>query len=186
MAWAGAHVANRIVFTDVAPKSQHISRGRVCDLFLDTPECNAHTTAADILWSSTPLLTLPRYPIRCVRAWPPRLSRVRSPRRRKAPGQLASSLKTVTRSTSGRLWSLLVGSSYSVTSDGYGVGRGRLSEMRRMLFENRWTCALFEHTQMGRRRRAGLRRGLAEVGGRRGWGYLPVITHHVRSPGGLS
>merc|ERR1712029_847620 len=28
---------------------------------LDTAECNAHTTAADVLWSGTPLLTLPRY-----------------------------------------------------------------------------------------------------------------------------
>jgi hypothetical protein len=47
--WAGESVASRIWFTDVAPKHQHISRARVCDLFLDTPECNAHTTAADIL-----------------------------------------------------------------------------------------------------------------------------------------
>ncbi len=60
-AWAGEDVARRIIFTDVAPKKRHISRARVCDLFLDTPECNAHTTAADVLWSSTPLLTLPRY-----------------------------------------------------------------------------------------------------------------------------
>ncbi|KAJ4306320.1 hypothetical protein N0V88_001120 [Collariella sp. IMI 366227] len=59
--WSGEGVASRIIFTDVAPKQQHISRARVCDLFLDTPECNAHTTAADILWSNTPLLTLPRY-----------------------------------------------------------------------------------------------------------------------------
>lgn len=29
-------------------------------MFLDTPECNAHTTAADILWSGTPLITLPK------------------------------------------------------------------------------------------------------------------------------
>jgi len=60
-AWATEEVASRIIFTDVAPKQQHIARARVCDLFLDTPECNAHTTAADVLWSSTPLLTLPRY-----------------------------------------------------------------------------------------------------------------------------
>ncbi|KAJ6444201.1 nicotinamide N-methyltransferase [Purpureocillium lavendulum] len=51
-AWAGSEVASRLIFTDVAPKSQHIARARVCDLFLDTPECNAHTTAADVLWSS--------------------------------------------------------------------------------------------------------------------------------------
>lgn len=39
---------------------------------------------------------------------------------------------------------LAMGLSYSVTSDGYGVGRGRLSEIRQMLFENRQTCALFD------------------------------------------
>src|SRR5690242_21679141 len=61
MMWAGPEVANRIIFTDVAPKHLHISRARVCDLFLDTPECNAHTTATDTLWSGTPLLTLPRF-----------------------------------------------------------------------------------------------------------------------------
>ncbi|KAF4582926.1 putative UDP-N-acetylglucosamine--peptide N-acetylglucosaminyltransferase SEC [Ophiocordyceps camponoti-floridani] len=36
--WAGPEVAKRLVFTDVAPKDQHILRARVCDLFLDTPE----------------------------------------------------------------------------------------------------------------------------------------------------
>ena len=61
IAWGGKSVADRIIFTDVAPKATHIARARVCDLFLDTPECNAHTTAADVLWSGTPLLTLPRY-----------------------------------------------------------------------------------------------------------------------------
>ncbi|KAI8391424.1 glycosyl transferase family 41-domain-containing protein [Radiomyces spectabilis] len=59
--WAGAEVAQRVIFTDVAPKHIHIHRGRVADLFLDTPECNAHTTAADILWSGTPIVTYPKY-----------------------------------------------------------------------------------------------------------------------------
>ncbi|KAF9972380.1 hypothetical protein BGZ73_004529, partial [Actinomortierella ambigua] len=59
--WAGPSVASRVIFTDVAPKQVHIHRGRVADLFLDTPECNAHTTAADILWSGTPILTFPKY-----------------------------------------------------------------------------------------------------------------------------
>ncbi|KAI8338675.1 glycosyl transferase family 41-domain-containing protein [Chlamydoabsidia padenii] len=59
--WAGANVASRVVFTDVAPKHIHIHRGRVADIFLDTPECNAHTTAADILWSGTPVITWPKY-----------------------------------------------------------------------------------------------------------------------------
>ncbi|BGP12958.1 hypothetical protein JCM10213v2_000875 [Rhodosporidiobolus nylandii] len=59
--WAGQDVADRVVFTDVANKNEHIHRGRICDLFLDTTECNAHTTAADILWSGTPILTFPRH-----------------------------------------------------------------------------------------------------------------------------
>ncbi|KXS10170.1 glycosyltransferase family 41 protein [Gonapodya prolifera JEL478] len=59
--YAGEEVAQRVVFTDVASKHVHIHRGRIADLFLDTPECNAHTTAADILWSGTPLVTFPKY-----------------------------------------------------------------------------------------------------------------------------
>ncbi|BGO93075.1 hypothetical protein NBRC10512_003260 [Rhodotorula toruloides] len=59
--WAGKEVADRVIFTDVANKNDHIHRGRIADLFLDTTECNAHTTAADILWSGTPILTFPRH-----------------------------------------------------------------------------------------------------------------------------
>ncbi|PWZ00641.1 hypothetical protein BCV70DRAFT_199909 [Testicularia cyperi] len=59
--YAGDEVASRVIFTDVAPKHIHIHRGRIADLFLDTTECNAHTTAADILWSATPVLTWPRH-----------------------------------------------------------------------------------------------------------------------------
>ncbi len=53
-------LARRIIFTDVAAKNEHIIRGIAADLFLDTPECNAHTTAADILWAGTPILTFPK------------------------------------------------------------------------------------------------------------------------------
>lgn len=58
--WAGETVAKRVIFTDVASKNTHISRARVVDLFLDTPECNAHTTSADVVWSGTPVLTFGR------------------------------------------------------------------------------------------------------------------------------
>ncbi|TPX47257.1 hypothetical protein SeLEV6574_g02756 [Synchytrium endobioticum] len=58
---AGEELARRIIFTDVAMKHIHIHRGRVADVFLDTPECNAHTTAADIIWSGTPIITFPKY-----------------------------------------------------------------------------------------------------------------------------
>jgi protein O-GlcNAc transferase len=50
---------NQIIFTDVAPRDEHIKRGFLADLFLDTPLYNAHTTGCDILWSGTPIITLP-------------------------------------------------------------------------------------------------------------------------------
>eukprot|EP00981_Chlorochromonas_danica_P001352 scaffold289_cov169-Ochromonas_danica.AAC.13 len=40
---------DQIIFTDVAPRAEHIMRGYLADLFLDTSACNAHTTACDIL-----------------------------------------------------------------------------------------------------------------------------------------
>ncbi|KAI5478980.1 polypeptide N-acetylglucosaminyltransferase, glycosyltransferase family 41 protein [Pseudohyphozyma bogoriensis] len=58
--WAGPEVASRIIFTDVTNKNDHIKRGRIVDLFLDTTECNAHTTCCDILAVGTPVLTWPR------------------------------------------------------------------------------------------------------------------------------
>lgn len=49
----------QLVFSDVVARDEHVARGFLADLFLDTPLCNAHTTACDILWMGTPLLTLP-------------------------------------------------------------------------------------------------------------------------------
>ncbi|RHZ80622.1 hypothetical protein Glove_134g90 [Diversispora epigaea] len=57
--WKGPRVADRIIFTDVALKEEHVLRGRIADLVLDTPQVNAHTTACDTLWSGTPMVTLP-------------------------------------------------------------------------------------------------------------------------------
>lgn len=57
--------AHRLIFTDVAPKDEHLKRGYLADLFLDTPECNAHTTGCDILWGGTPLLTMPKDRMAC-------------------------------------------------------------------------------------------------------------------------
>ena len=49
---------DQLYFSDVAPKDEHIRRGNLADLFLDTPQCNAHTTGCDILWSGTPMVTM--------------------------------------------------------------------------------------------------------------------------------
>eukprot|EP01029_Cantina_marsupialis_P031244 TRINITY_DN8906_c0_g1_i1.p1 TRINITY_DN8906_c0_g1~~TRINITY_DN8906_c0_g1_i1.p1 ORF type:complete len:1095 (+),score=304.88 TRINITY_DN8906_c0_g1_i1:527-3811(+) len=51
--------SQRLVFTSVTPKEQHVRRGYLADIFLDTPLCNAHTTGTDILWSGTPIVTVP-------------------------------------------------------------------------------------------------------------------------------
>lgn len=145
--WASPGIAARIHFTDVAPKHLHIARGCVADLFLDTPECNAHTTAADCLWSGTPILTFPRYEWKMCS--------------RMAAGILAGALPRHTRD--GRqAWDELVVDSEERYEDAavrlahglkYGAqrhglhewnGQGRLVELRKMIWEGRWTCPLFD------------------------------------------
>ncbi|KAM3439783.1 hypothetical protein MY4824_002546 [Beauveria thailandica] len=142
--WAGPEVASRLIFTDVAQKSQHISRARVCDLFLDTPECNAHTTAADVLWSSTPLLTYPRYPYKmCARMAASILKGAlpKTPEGQRVAGELiATSEKMYEKSAI----ELAVGLSYSRTASGGIRGSGRLADMRKLLWHNKWTCGLFD------------------------------------------
>jgi len=50
---------SRLVFARLAPKPEHLDRHRLAGLFLDTPLCNAHTTASDALWAGVPVLTCP-------------------------------------------------------------------------------------------------------------------------------
>lgn len=142
-AWAGPEVAGRIVFTDVAPKSQHISRARVCDLFLDTPECNAHTTAADVLWSSTPLLTLPRYPYKmCSRMAASILSGAlpRSLEGRQAAAELITDTEEEYEQRAADLANDL---KYTMKRTGYGQASGRLANIRKLLWDSKWRCGLF-------------------------------------------
>ncbi|KAG9393601.1 Glycosyl transferase family 41 [Carpediemonas membranifera] len=51
--------AERLIFLDTAPKAEHIRRGLMVDVFLDTWHCNGHTTVADILWAGVPVVTMP-------------------------------------------------------------------------------------------------------------------------------
>ncbi|XP_043208821.1 UDP-N-acetylglucosamine--peptide N-acetylglucosaminyltransferase 110 kDa subunit-like isoform X2 [Amphibalanus amphitrite] len=50
--------ANRLVFSNVAVKEEHVRRGQLADVCLDTPLCNGHTTGMDVLWAGTPMVTL--------------------------------------------------------------------------------------------------------------------------------
>ncbi|MGH0145294.1 UNVERIFIED_CONTAM: hypothetical protein FKN15_031819 [Acipenser sinensis] len=65
--------ANRIIFSPVAPKEEHVRRGQLADVCLDTPLCNGHTTGMDVLWAGTPMVTMPV------------LSRVQTPRTKPCP-----------------------------------------------------------------------------------------------------
>jgi protein O-GlcNAc transferase len=49
----------KIIFSNVAAKEEHVRRGQLVDICLDTPLCNGHTTSMDILWAGTPVVTLP-------------------------------------------------------------------------------------------------------------------------------
>ncbi|XP_071846759.1 UDP-N-acetylglucosamine--peptide N-acetylglucosaminyltransferase 110 kDa subunit-like isoform X1 [Apostichopus japonicus] len=49
----------RLLFSPVASKEEHVRRGQLADVCLDTPLCNAHTTGMDVLWAGTPMVTLP-------------------------------------------------------------------------------------------------------------------------------
>ncbi len=47
----------RLIFARSVSKAKHLARHRLADLFLDTPLCNAHTTASDSLWAGLPPVT---------------------------------------------------------------------------------------------------------------------------------
>lgn len=50
---------DQIVFSDVVPKDEHLRRCVLADLCLDTIAYNSHTTACDLLWAATPIVTCP-------------------------------------------------------------------------------------------------------------------------------
>lgn len=164
--WAGDEVASRIIFTDVAPKQQHIARARVCDLFLDTPECNAHTTAADVLWSSTPLLTLPRYEYKMCSRMAASILKGALPKSEAGRQAAEDLIAGDDYEYENRAIKLANGLTYELVVDGfpmpgnngaggagghggyrasyYGKPVGRLAELRKLLWESKWTCALFD------------------------------------------
>ena len=49
--------SSRIIFADYLCNEDHLSRIKCADLFLDTFNFNAHTTASDALWSGVPVIT---------------------------------------------------------------------------------------------------------------------------------
>jgi predicted O-linked N-acetylglucosamine transferase (SPINDLY family) len=50
---------SRLIFMGKLPHHDYLARYRHVDLFLDTEDYNAHTTASDALWAGCPVLTRP-------------------------------------------------------------------------------------------------------------------------------
>ncbi|MFV0245198.1 MAG: tetratricopeptide repeat protein [Qingshengfaniella sp.] len=51
--------SGRLIFSKVLPQAEHVARYRLADLFLDTFNVNAHTTASDSLYAGVPMVTRP-------------------------------------------------------------------------------------------------------------------------------
>ncbi|KAK3703843.1 hypothetical protein LTR37_014166 [Vermiconidia calcicola] len=140
--WAGSDVASRVVFTDVAPKHLHISRARVCDLVLDTAECNGHTTAADVLWSGTPLVTLPRYSYKMCSRMAASILKGALPK--DEDGVEAAEELVATSEDDYEEKAVALGKAYSYMPGGKGRAQGRLMELRKILYHARRSSALFD------------------------------------------
>jgi protein O-GlcNAc transferase len=50
---------SRIIISDMFPREREFLIKGLADVFLDTPEFNAHTTATDALWAGVPIVSLP-------------------------------------------------------------------------------------------------------------------------------
>ena len=49
--------SERLIFAKPVPHAEHLTRHRLADLFIDTFNVNAHTTASDALWAGLPIVT---------------------------------------------------------------------------------------------------------------------------------
>ena len=48
---------SRLIFTERLPTDEHLARHKLADLFLDTFNFTAHSTASDALWAGLPIIT---------------------------------------------------------------------------------------------------------------------------------
>ena len=60
---------SRIIFAGKLPMEDHLARYALADIFLDTFNFNAHTTACDALWAGLPIVTKIRKKFCCKGGW---------------------------------------------------------------------------------------------------------------------
>lgn len=109
-------------------------------MFLDTPECNAHTTAADVLWSGTPLLTFPRHQYKMCSRIAASILRAAVPQTAEGKATANSLIVASEDEYEDRAVELANGLVYGEE----GKGNGELNDVRKVLFEHRWKSALFD------------------------------------------
>ncbi len=97
----------------------------------------------DVLWSSTPLLTLPRYQYKMCSRMAASILKGALPKSPEASRRRRSSSAADDGQYEELAVQLASGLSYSPTVGGYGEGEGRLAELRRLLWNSKWNCALF-------------------------------------------
>ncbi|KIX01852.1 uncharacterized protein Z518_09579 [Rhinocladiella mackenziei CBS 650.93] len=145
--WTNPEVASRVVFTDVAAKGAHITRASVVDLFLDTPECNAHTTAADVVWSGTPIVTWGKWKYKMCSRMAGSIVASALPEGREGDDARRVLLVKSEKQYIDTAIALAKGLRYPATDlagQKVGRGKGRLVDLRRMLWEGRWNSRLFD------------------------------------------
>ncbi|KAK6379742.1 hypothetical protein LTS17_005815 [Exophiala oligosperma] len=145
--WADPDVARRVIFTDVAAKGAHITRASVVDLFLDTPECNAHTTAADVVWSGTPIVTWGKWKYKMCSRMAGSIVASALPDGRAGEDARRELLVQSEKAYVNTAIELARGLKYPSQESGgrlKGRGKGRLMDYRRMLWEGRWSSRLFD------------------------------------------
>lgn len=109
---------------------------------LDTPECNAHTTAADVLWSGTPLLTLPRYTYKMCSRMAASILKGALPKSVEGERAGAELIASGEEDYEAKAVALAKGLVYRNGCG--GAGQGRLVELRKILFHARWSSGLFD------------------------------------------
>lgn len=98
-----------------------------------------------MLWSSTPLLTLPRYPFKMCSRMAASVLRGALPRSadgRQAARELIADDETQYEQMAVELASKLT--YVDVGEKGLKEGRGRLAEIRQLLWDCKWRCGLFD------------------------------------------
>ncbi|KZT02719.1 glycosyltransferase family 41 protein [Laetiporus sulphureus 93-53] len=151
--WAGEKVASRIRFTDVARKKEHVYRCRVADLFLDTVECNAHTVAADVLWTGTPILTYPKHPHKMCSRVAASMARATQFERLMVVNSIDDYKERAIQLAESVRYVLMLDASGTVVPR----GRGTLMSLRRNIFLNRDRMPLFDTMRWTRNLEKGLR-----------------------------